>query len=135
MDKFSKEARSQIMASVKSKNSKAELLVRSELHKMGYRFRLHDKKLTGKPDIILPKYKTIIFVHGCFWHRHSCKRATAPSSNVEYWRRKFARNIARFETVKKILEADGWRVEIIWECEIKDASALTAKLQKILSPA
>lgn len=108
------------MASVKSKNSKAELAIRSKLHKMGYRFRLHKKELIGKPDITLSKYKTIIFIHGCFWHRHGCKRATMPSSNI-----------ARFEMVRKTLKADGWRVEVIWECEIKNLQALEARLQQI----
>jgi len=117
MDTVSKEKRSNIMSKVKSINSKAELRVRSILHKSGYRFRLHDKKLIGKPDIVLPKYHTIIFVHGCFWHRHNCKRATMPTSNVEYWESKFKRNVQRFNEVKKALIKLNWKVIIVWECQ------------------
>lgn len=117
MDTVSKEKRSDIMSKVKSINSKAELRVRSILHKSGYRFRLHDKKLIGKPDIVLPKYHTIIFVHGCFWHRHNCKRATIPTSNIEYWENKFKRNVQRFKEVKKALTKLNWKVIIVWECQ------------------
>ena len=130
-DVFDKEKRSQIMASVKSKNSKAELAVRSMLHKMGFRFRIHVKNLPGVPDIVLPKHKTIIFVHGCFWHRHDCKKATMPSSNKEYWQNKFSRNIDRFKDVKLELISQGWRVFVVWECESENKSFLKLKLNEI----
>jgi len=132
-DVFDKEKRSQIMASVKSKDSKAELAVRSALHKMGFRFRLHVKTLPGKPDIVLPKYKTVIFVHGCFWHRHGCKKATMPKSNESYWVDKFKRNINRFESVRSELTYQGWRVHVIWECESENRLLLSEKISKIIS--
>jgi len=117
MDNVSREKRSNIMSKVKSVNSKAELLVRSILHKSGYRFRLHDKKLIGKPDIVLPKYHTVIFVHGCFWHRHNCKKATMPASNVKYWKQKFERNVQRFKEVKRVLKKLNWKIIVVWECQ------------------
>lgn len=132
-DTFTKEDRSRIMASVKSKDSKAEIAVRSTLHRLGYRFRLHKKELPGKPDIVLPKYRTIIFIHGCFWHRHTCKHATTPKSNIPYWTKKFTRNIERFNQVKAELEAQGWRILVIWECETNDKFLLEQQLQNILS--
>jgi DNA mismatch endonuclease, patch repair protein len=131
MDKFSREQRSLIMSSVKNKNSKAELRVRYELHRTGYRFRLHRKDLLGKPDIVLPKYKTIIFIHGCFWHRHGCKRTTTPCTNIEYWETKFCKNVSRFNEVKKSLEADGWNVQVIWECESVKTELLKIRLGQI----
>ena len=108
------------MRSVKSVDSKAELRVRSRLYALGYRFRLHDKKLAGRPDVVLPKYRALIFINGCFWHRHKCRRATMPSSNVSYWKNKFARNVERFKEVKKALIASGWKVLVIWECQTKE---------------
>lgn len=120
------------MSSVKSKDSKAELIVRSILHRLGYRFRLHKKKLTGNPDIVLSKYKSIIFVHGCFWHRHDCKHTTFPKSNTTYWTNKFMRNVSRFKEVQNILESQGWKVYVIWECETLDKSMLEMQLKNIL---
>ena len=117
MDNVSKEKRSEIMAAVRSIDSKAELRVRSALHRLGYRFRLHDKKLIGKPDVVLSKKNIAIFVHGCFWHRHNCKGATMPASNVRYWKKKFARNVERFKEVRKALRKDGWKVVVVWECQ------------------
>jgi DNA mismatch endonuclease (patch repair protein) len=131
-DVFNKEKRSQIMASVKNKNSKAELKVRSLLHKMGYRFRLHRNDLPGKPDIVMPKHKTIIFVHGCFWHSHNCKNATIPKSNQEYWTNKFEKNKVRFLEVKKTLQDRGWAVFVIWECETKNVERIKDILNNIL---
>lgn len=133
MDKVSKEKRSEIMSKVKSVNSKAELTVRSRLHRSGYRFRLHDKNLIGKPDIVLKKYQIALFVHGCFWHRHNCKRATMPTSNVNYWNEKFKRNIERFKEVKKALKKQGWKVLIIWECQAKE-NIIDAWIQNNLKP-
>ena len=113
------------MAQVKGRDTRPEMIVRSLLHHMGYRFRLHRQDLPGNPDIVLPKFRTVIFVHGCFWHRHlGCKRASTPSSNTMYWQRKFERNMARDEQNKAYLISDGWRVLVIWECELKDVAGL-----------
>ena len=118
-DIYSKEKRSQIMSLVKSKNTKPEKRVRSELHKLGYRFSLHRKALPGYPDIVLPKYKSVVFVHGCFWHRHrGCKFAYTPKSRLEFWVRKFDSNVARDRLVARTLRQAGWRVIRIWECDL-----------------
>lgn len=120
MDKVSPKIRSCVMASVKSCNTKPEVMVRKLLHSLGYRFRLQRKDLPGRPDIVLPKYKIAIFVNGCFWHRHKgCKKATMPTSHLEYWKAKFARNITRDKENYHKLEELGWNVLIIWECELK----------------
>lgn len=121
------------MAAVKGKNTGAELTVRRLLHAAGFRFRLHRKDLPGSPDIVLPKYRAVVFVHGCFWHQHlDCKRATRPTSNLDYWVRKLNRNMARDQQNQAELEALGWRVVVVWECEMKDAPALTARLSSQL---
>lgn len=117
------------MAQVKGRDTGPEKIVRSLLHRMGYRFRLQREGLPGKPDIVLLKFKTALFVHGCFWHRHpDCKRATTPTSNTAYWDKKFARTIARDAKTKKELEALGWHVLIVWECELKNLTVLQARL-------
>lgn len=132
MDNLSKKHRSWNMSRIKGKNTKPELIVRSLLHKMGYRFRLHRKNLPGKPDIVLPKYKTLIFVHGCFWHQHEgCKRATMPKSNEKYWKKKLKGNVSRFEVNKFILEQKGWNIIVIWECETKKQLLLEKILDRI----
>lgn len=129
MDSVSPEKRSWVMAQVKGRDTKPEKAVRSLLHRMGYRFRLQRAGLPGKPDIVLPKFKTALFVHGCFWHRHpGCKRATTPASNTAYWDKKFARTVARDAKSQKELEVLGWRVLIVWECELKNLPALQARL-------
>lgn len=113
------------MAAVKGKNTSPEIRVRSMLHQMGYRFRLHRNDLPGKPDIVLPKYHLCIFVHGCFWHQHpGCKRATIPESNREFWVKKFQGTLERDKSSEKELRQQGWRVCIIWECEIKSEAFL-----------
>jgi len=128
-DVFSKEERSRIMARVRGSNTTPELIVRSLLHRLGLRFRLHRKDIPGRPDIVLPKYKTIIFVHGCFWHQHvGCKAAERPSSNVGYWNKKLDNNISRDNTNKTILEELGWKVFIIWECETKYEDILKRRM-------
>lgn len=133
MDKVSGEKRSWIMAQVKGRNTKPELMVRSLLHRLGYRFRLHRSSLPGNPDIVLPRYKAVVFVHGCFWHRHmGCKRASIPTSNVLYWSNKFDRTVKRDEENKGTLESLGWNVITVWECEIKDLSALESRLNTLL---
>lgn len=134
MDKFTSEKRSWIMAQVKSLHTKPEKVVRSLLHRLGYRFRLFRKDLPGTPDIVLPKYKTVIFVHGCFWHRHKgCTKASMPASNKAYWERKFLNNVKRDEKNRSLLEMEGWRVVVIWECELKNIDALSQKLTTILT--
>lgn len=118
MDFMTKEHRSWNMSRIRSTNTKPEILVRSFLHKKGFRFRLHVKELPGHPDIVLPKYKTVIEVRGCFWHRHpGCKVATMPSSNVEFWQTKFKRNVERDKQHAEELKALGWRLIVVWGCE------------------
>ena len=115
------EQRSRNMSAIKSKNTKPEIKVRKLLHSMGYRFRLHSKDLPGSPDIVLPKYKTVIFVHGCFWHRHqNCKYASTPKTRQEFWNKKFNENINRDKINQENLSSKGWKIIIIWECEIKN---------------
>ena len=114
------EQRSRNMSAIKSKNTKPEIAVRKLLHSMGYRFRLHRKDLPGSPDIVLPKYKTVIFVHGCFWHRHeNCKYASTPKTRKEFWEKKFRENINRDNLNQANLSLKGWKIIIIWECQLK----------------
>lgn len=129
MDVFSREKRSQIMSRVSGKNTKPELVVRSLLHNMGYRFRLHRNDLPGKPDITLPKYKKIIFVHGCFWHGHiGCQRAKRPTTNMNFWNEKLNKTIERDEITVNNLKQLGWDVLTVWTCEVKDTEKLGNKL-------
>ena len=115
------EQRSRNMSAIKSKNTKPEIKVRKVLHSMGYRFRLHAKDLPGSPDIVLPKYKTVIFIHGCFWHRHeNCKYASTPKTRQEFWEAKFRENINRDKLNQDNLSSKGWKIIIIWECEIRN---------------
>ena len=115
------EQRSRNMSAIKSKNTKPEIAVRKLLHSMGYRFRLHRKDLPGSPDIVLPKYKTVIFVHGCFWHRHeNCKYASTPKTRKEFWESKFKANVKRDLEIQEKIKNLGWQSVIIWECEIKN---------------
>jgi DNA mismatch endonuclease (patch repair protein) len=133
MDTLTKERRSWNMSRIHGKNTRPEIELRSLLHYLGYRFRLNRKDVPGKPDVLLPKYKTAIFVHGCFWHRHAgCKLAYSPKSNIEFWKKKFTRNIERDAAVACSLRASGWKQLIIWECEIKDLASLTRKLRRRL---
>jgi len=119
VDHLTKNHRSWNMSRIRSHHTKPEVIVRSLLHRSGYRFKINDSKLPGCPDIILPKYKTVIFVHGCFWHRHkNCPKATTPSTNKEYWTKKFRNNVSRDNEVKTELEKLKWRIIIIWECEV-----------------
>lgn len=119
MDKFSKEKRSDIMSHVRGKNTKPEEMVRKYLFSKGFRYRKNDKRYPGKPDIVLPKYHTVIFVNGCFWHQHSgCKSATLPETNHEYWRTKLQRNVDRDSMQINQLREMGWYVIVLWECEI-----------------
>lgn len=109
------------------------MIVRRMLHALGYRFRLHRKDLPGKPDIVLQKHRTAIFVHGCFWHRHpGCKRASTPATNIEFWRNKFAANVSRDAKQIEVLESGRWRVLVVWECETKNPMALSDSLSRFL---
>jgi DNA mismatch endonuclease (patch repair protein) len=135
VDSLTKGKRSWNMSRIKSKNTKPELIVRSMLHKLGYRFRLHRKDLPGKPDIVLPKYKTVIFVHGCYWHRHpGCKYAYNPKSKKKFWQNKFRQNIMRDIKNQTQLKKLGWNVIIVWECEIRNINRLCGHLKKKFVP-
>ena len=122
------------MAGIKAKNTKPEMIVRSLLHSAGYRFRLHRKDLPGRPDVVLPKWRTVIFVHGCFWHRHTCALASRPKSNVLYWTKKIEGNVARDLHNVRALRRLGWRVAVVWECQTKtsDLSQLAQRLVRFL---
>ena len=123
------EQRSRNMSAIKSKNTKPEIAVRKVLHSMGYRFRLHGKDLPGSPDIVLPKYKTVIFVHGCFWHRHeNCKYATTPKTREEFWNNKFRSNVERDLEIQENIKNIEWRSVVIWECETKNIDNLKEKI-------
>lgn len=132
MDNHSKEVRSYNMSRIRSTNSKPEESVRKYLFANGFRYRKNDKRYPGKPDIVLPKYKTVIFVHGCFWHMHDCGRFVWPTSNEEYWKTKIARNIERDESNVAALKQAGWNVLVVWECELKKKSA-QSRLEKLVS--
>ena len=119
-DSVDKATRSRMMSGIRSRNTKPELIVRSFLHRSGLRFRLH-AKLPGKPDLVLPKYRTAIFVHGCFWHRHpGCRYATTPDNNAEFWKDKFESNVRRDTRANRKLEDLGWRVLVIWSCQLNE---------------
>ena len=129
-DNHTKEIRSMNMSHIRSKNTKPEEIVRKYLFSKGLRYRKNVKKLPGCPDIVLKKYNAVIFVNGCFWHKHDCGRFVWPSSNIEYWQRKIERNIERDQNNLKELKNIGWRVFIIWECELKKKIA-PSKLEKL----
>ena len=120
MDVVDTETRSRMMSGIRGKNTKPEMTVRRFLHAHGYRYRLHRRDLPGKPDLVIPKLKVCLFVHGCFWHRHpGCRYATTPKTRVEFWDEKFMKNTARDLANIQALEAAGWQVMIIWECQLK----------------
>jgi len=132
-DVHSKKVRSFNMSQIKATNTKPELLVRRYLHQHGFRFRLHDTRVFGKPDLILKKLKTVVFVHGCFWHGHkNCRYASLPKSNKAFWKKKIQGNIKRDETVKKQLKKEGWKRLVVWECQLKPKKRERA-LQKVLT--
>ena len=132
LDTLIKEKRSWNMSKIRSKNTKPEITVRSKLHKAGYRFRLHVKGLPGKPDIVLPKYNTIIFINGCFWHRHKgCKYAYKPKTRVDFWNEKLNRNIKRQGEVLKELRDLEWKVLVIWECEVGNEKLIRDRFKLI----
>lgn len=132
-DNLSPERRSLNMAQIRARDTTPELAVRKVLHSLGFRFRLHRKGLPGKPDIVLPRFRTIFLVHGCFWHRHAgCRFAYMPKSRIEFWKTKFDKNVVRDGVVRKALKKEGWRVFIIWECETQKSNHLRRRLQKLL---
>ena len=118
-DNHTKEVRSRNMSHIRSTNSKPEEKVRKYLFSKGFRYRKNDKRYPGKPDIVLPRYKTVIFINGCFWHKHDCPRFVWPSSNEEDWRPKISRNVERDRQVQLLLKEQGWNVIVIWECQLK----------------
>lgn len=129
MDIYSKDDRSRVMSSVRSQNTKPEKIVRSTLHRLGFRFRLHSSHLPGKPDIVLPRHGKVIFVNGCFWHQHQgCPKAKRPKTNRLYWNAKLDRNIARDLENYESLASRSWRSLVIWECETKQRHQLERKL-------
>ena len=130
-DVFSKKKRSDVMSKIKSKDTKPELIVRSALHKKGFRFRLHDKSLPGKPDIVLRKYKTVIHVRGCFWHGHSCIDGHIPKSRRNYWKPKIERNIERDKKNDKELRKLGWQVITVRECKLTSKKKTSNEILRI----
>ena len=135
-DIVDKDTRSRIMSGIKAKNTKPEILVRSLLHKDGFRFRIHVKELPGKPDLVFRKYNAVMFIHGCFWHRHDCKYFKWPKSRIEFWKDKLNKNSENDKkNLQKLLDS-GWRVCVIWECSIREAkndySPLKEKIEKWL---
>ena len=128
--------RSRIMGLVRSEDTIPELKVRKALHAAGFRFRLHVRDMPGTPDVVLPKYRTVVFVHGCFWHWHGCRRSRMPTSNVEYWQRKISGNVSRDSNHVRDLRQMGWRVEVVWECNIGDGvGELIHELRQHQAPA
>lgn len=132
-DIYSKSKRSDIMSKISGKETKPEILVRKYLFSKGFRFRKNVKGLPGKPDIVLPKYKVIIFIHGCFWHGHSCKRGNLPSSNIQFWENKISQNLSRDRNVTQKLKELGWKVIIIWQCEIQNNLSREIRLDQLIS--
>ena len=134
MDVHDKETRSFNMSRIRGKDTKPELIVRRACHALGLRFRLHRKDLPGKPDLVFPKYKTVVFVHGCYWHSHDCKfGAVVPKTNTEFWQSKRMTTIDRDARNACELEYRGWRVLTYWECEIKDADSLVERISRDFS--
>jgi DNA mismatch endonuclease, patch repair protein len=133
MDTLTPEERSEIMSRVKGKDTRPEMVVRRLIHGMGFRYQLHRADLPGKPDIVFPGRRKVIFVHGCFWHRHkNCKLARLPKSRVSFWEKKLEANRVRDTASQKTLNEMGWRTMIIWECEISDAVVLAERLRRFL---
>jgi DNA mismatch endonuclease, patch repair protein len=133
MDILTPEARSRAMGRIRGKDTKAEIAVRKAATRLGYRYRLHRRDLPGSPDLVFPRLKTVVFVHGCFWHRHAgCKHSYSPKSNVEFWSRKFQTNVARDERVKGELERLGWHVVVIWECQTAEFDGIARTLKACL---
>jgi DNA mismatch endonuclease (patch repair protein) len=131
-DRLASATRRRLMQAIKGKNTKPELVVRSLLHKLGYRFRLRRKDLPGTPDIVFPSRKAAIFVHGCFWHGHLCRIGQLPKSRIDYWKPKISANRTRDDRKQAALAASGWRLFVVWQCELTDTKALAGKLGMFL---
>lgn len=127
-------ARRRNMAAIRGRDTKPELRLRRLLHALGYRFRLQGRDLPGRPDIVLPRRRKAIFVHGCFWHRHGCKNSVLPKARAEWWAEKLARNVERDRAAVASLEAMGWSVLTVWECEAKDGAQVSDSIQRFLGP-
>lgn len=133
MDIVAPDTRSRMMKAVRSKNTKPELAVRSLVHALGFRFRLHRNDLPGTPDLVFPRLRCVIFVHGCFWHRHpACRGTTTPKENAEYWEAKFKQNAERDRVTIRTLRAENWRVLVVWECQTRHEPRLQQKLKRFL---
>jgi DNA mismatch endonuclease, patch repair protein len=134
-DIVDRKTRSRMMAGIRGRDTKPELRVRRYLHRAGLRFRLHDRRLPGRPDIVLPRFRTVVFVHGCFWHQHpGCRFAYMPTSNRQFWQEKLSRNVNRDRERQANLASVGWRVIVVWECETKSEDHLTEVARIIRSP-
>ena len=131
-DRLDPEARSRLMARIRGKNTAPELAVRRALHAAGFRFRLHRRDLPGTPDIVLPRYQIAIFVHGCFWHGHECAKGSLPKSREDYWETKIYANRERDKRKRLELEAAGWRIVTIWECEIRNSTDIMNRIARYL---
>jgi DNA mismatch endonuclease, patch repair protein len=134
VDTLTRQRRSELMASVRTKHTGPQLKVRSIVHRLGLRFRLHRNDLPGRPDLVFPRLRAVVFVHGCFWHRHrGCPKSSIPATGTEFWRAKLARNVIRDTAVIRSLRRAGWRVLIVWECETRAQPRLAKKLSKFLN--
>jgi DNA mismatch endonuclease (patch repair protein) len=134
MDKIPQEARSALMRKVRSQDTKPEIAVRSLVHRLGYRYALHRRDLPGNPDLVFPARSRVIFVHGCFWHGHTCRAGrNRPASNETYWTTKLNRNQTRDAATRRQLRAQGWKVLVIWECELKNPDRLRARLTRFFA--
>ncbi|HWQ47742.1 MAG TPA: DNA mismatch endonuclease Vsr [Methanosarcina sp.] len=130
---YSKKKRSEIMSKIRGKETKPEILVRKFLFSEGFRYRINDERYPGKPDLVLPKYKTVIFIHGCFWHGHeNCKASKLPETNVEFWEKKISDNVARDRKNIEKLKDGGWNVIIVWQCEIKSKAKREERLKLLV---
>ena len=135
MDRMTPEQRHACMSHIRGKDTEPEWAVRRAVHALGFRYRLHVKTLPGKPDIVLPRHRKVIFVHGCFWHAHTCRAARhAPATHTRFWKEKFAKNVARDRQALRQLWQAGWQVLVVWECEAKDPDRLRALLSAFLAP-
>jgi DNA mismatch endonuclease (patch repair protein) len=129
MDRLTREHRSWNMSRIRGRDTRLEVVVRSVLHSLGFRFRLHKRGLPGHPDIVLPRHHTVVFVHGCFWHRHrNCRFASTPKSNIAFWSEKLGQNVERDTRNRRELRRLGWRVVVVWECQAGDRQALSRRL-------
>ncbi|BBK43785.1 very short patch repair endonuclease [Allostella vacuolata] len=135
MDIIDREARSRLMARIRSKDTKPEMVVRRIAYRLGFRFRLHRRDLPGSPDLVFPGRRKVVFVHGCYWHRHpGCRLAYEPKSNIEFWTGKFAANMTRDQKALQDLHDQGWDPLVIWECEVKHSELVTSRLSAHLGP-